>query len=135
MRTLIPTLAIMLGFALACGEGDNNTDQGPVITVQPQTPTPPPVVPQKPAEPTTKVVTQTISTTVAVTQTKKGTIEKEGRQAIIAKGKAMGYSRVTNIKLGATTCKSSRCTATATGSVSKTVTVEPEDNAGSDGDE
>ena len=41
MRKLLPTLAILAGFALACGGGDSDdktTTDARVITVQPQAP-------------------------------------------------------------------------------------------------
>ncbi len=139
MRKLIPTLGIMLGFALACG-GDSGTTETPVITVEPEKPADPvkpaePEKPAEPAEPETKVVTETISETVNIEAAKKGQIEAMGRREIIAKGKSMGYSKVNNIKVGEPNCKGSTCTATVTGTVSKTVKVEAEDEGEGDAEE
>ncbi|MCK6506038.1 hypothetical protein L6R53_22095 [Myxococcota bacterium] len=129
MRKLLPTLAVMLGFALACGEGDNGGTDAPVITVE-QPATDKPAEAEKPAEPTEKKVTETISATVSVPAEQRATIENRGRQEIISKGKSMGYARVDNIKVGAENCSGSTCTATVTGTVTKTVKVE----AGAEGE-
>lgn len=123
MRKLMPTLVVMLGFALACGDADTTTET-PVITVDPVAqPTPPaePATPPPPAEPKEEKVSETISTTVSIEAVRKGAIDNAGRQAIVEKGKGMGYSRVDNIKTGDPTCNASTCTATVTGSVSKMV--------------
>ncbi len=139
MRKLLPTLGVMLAFTLACGGGDDaTTTDAPVVTVEPQKPAEPvkpaepaqPAEPEKPAEPETKVVTETITDSVSVEAARKGQIEALGRRQIVAKGKSMGYSKVTNIKVGDPTCSAQTCTATVTGSVSKTVKVEDEAEGG-----
>lgn len=130
MRKLLPTLAVMLGFALACGEGDQGGTDAPVITVEQPTTPDKPAEPEKPAEPTEKKVTETISATVSVPAEQRATIENRGRQEIISKGKSMGYTRVDNIKVGTESCSGSTCTATVTGTVTKTVKVE----AGAEGE-
>jgi len=122
MRKLLPTLAIFLGFALACG-GDDNASDAPVITVEPRV-----QQPQQPPPPTEKQVTETITATVTVDANKRATIENKGRQEIVAKGKGMGYSRVDNIKVGEERCTGSSCTATVTGTVTKTVKIDPNGN-------
>jgi hypothetical protein len=120
MRKLMPTLALMLGFALACGDADT-TSETPVITVDPVAQPTTPAEPAAPPEPTEEKKTETISTQVSIEAVRKGAIENAGRQAIIEKGKGMGYSRVDNIKTGEPTCNASTCTATVTGSVAKMV--------------
>lgn len=130
MNKLIPSLALMLGFALACGEGDDADNDGTVITVEPVTIEDPVEVVEAPPEPTEKVVTETISATVTVPSAQKATINNKGRQEIISKGKSMGYGSVNNIKVGQERCSGSTCTATVTGTVSKTVKIEAEDAAG-----
>lgn len=119
MRKLMPALAVMLGFALACGGADTTTTETPIIKVDAQ-PTPP-VEPVAPPEPTEEKKSETITTTVSIEAVRKGAIENAGRQAIIEKGKGMGYSRVDNIKTGDPTCNASTCTATVSGSVAKMV--------------
>ena len=124
MRKLPPVVGILLAFALACGEGDDATET-PVITVEPTQPDKP-ADPVKPAEPETKVVYETISETVSVDAERRGQIEALGRKEIVAKGKAMGYSSVSNINVGPPNCTAKTCTATVTGQIKKTVTVEAE---------
>ncbi len=119
MRKLMPILTVMLGFALACGDADTTTTETPVIKVDAQ-PTQP-AEPVAPAEPKEEKKTETITTQVSIEAVRKGAIENAGRQAIIEKGKGMGYSRVDNIKTGEPTCNASTCTATVTGSVAKMV--------------
>ena len=136
MRKLLPVVGIMLGFALACGSSDTE-EETPVITVEPQKPTEPekPAEPEEPAEPTTKTVTETISETVTIEAKKKAQLNALGRREIVSKAKAMGYSKVNNIKVGEATCSAKSCTATVTGTITKTVTVEPEDAAEDQGDD
>lgn len=125
MRKLLPVVGIMLGFALACG-GSDTDEETPVISVEPQKPTEP-AEPEKPAEPTTKTVTETISESVTIEANKKAQLNALGRREIVSKAKAMGYSNVSNIKVGEASCSAKTCTATVTGTITKTVTVEPED--------
>lgn len=128
MRKLLPIVGVMLGFALACG-GSDTEEETPVISVEPQKPTEP-EQPAEPAEPTSKVVSETISEVVTVDAEKKGQITALGRKEIVAKAKSMGYSNVSNIQVGETTCSGKTCSATVTGTVKKTVQVEAEDQAG-----
>lgn len=124
MRKLVPTVGVLLAFAMACGGGDGG--EAPVISVEPDAPTEP-AEPDAPAEPSEKQVTETISAKVSVPEGQKATITNRGRKEIVSKGKSMGYSRVDNIKVSDPTCTGGTCTATVTGTVTKTVKVEAED--------
>lgn len=123
MRKLVPTVGVLLAFALACGGGEDG--EAPVITVEPDQPEEP-AEPEQPEEPQEKKVTETISAKVSVPEGQKATITNRGRKEIVSKGKSMGYSRVDNIKVGNATCSGGTCTATVTGTVTKTVKVEAE---------
>lgn len=130
MRKLVPALAVMLGFALACGDSDtpSTTPETPVIQVNPTPPPeakpaePPPEV--KPAEPKEEKRTEKISTTVTIEAVRKGAIQNAGRQAIVDKAKGMGYTRVDDVDHGTPSCNASTCTATVTGIVTKMVKVD-----------
>lgn len=133
MRKLFPVVAVMLGFALACGSSDSD-EATPTITVEPQKPDDK-AKEDKPAEPTTKTVSETISTTVSVDAQRKAQLSALGRKEIVAKAKSMGYGNVSNINVGDPNCAGATCTATVTGTVTKTVTVEGEDAAEGEGAE